>query len=120
MQQMRRVQLLREKKILIKWQKLTKHLLTTDGKEDNMPRSHSLDKVRNMELRLILMLVKLLLLRESYFIQELVIKLVKCMMVRPLWIGWSKSKREVLQLLVLLLPVNGRDTRLIYRHSRSR
>lgn len=47
------------------------------------------------------MQVKLLL--QSVFCSILVylIRLVKCMMVLLLWTGWSKSKKEVLQLLLL-------------------
>ena len=40
-------------------------------------------------------------------IQEFLIKLEKFMMVLLQWTGWSKSKKEVLQLLLLLLLVNG-------------
>jgi elongation factor G len=45
---MRRVQLSREKRTPTRWQKQIKHLLTTDGKEENMPRSHPLNRVRNI------------------------------------------------------------------------
>ena len=44
------------------------------------------------------MLVKLQLQKEFYTTQVKAIKLVKYTMVQQLWIGWNKSKKEVLQL----------------------
>jgi translation elongation factor EF-Tu-like GTPase len=45
--------------------------------------------------------------KESYITVVLVIKLVKFMTVQLQWTGWSKSKKEVSQLLRQLLPLIG-------------
>jgi hypothetical protein len=44
---------------------------------------------------------KRLLQKEFFIMVELAIKLEKFMMVLQQWIGWSRSKKEVLQLLPL-------------------
>ena len=59
------------------------------------------------------MLVKLLLQKEFCIILVDHIKLEKCMMVMPLWIGWSKNKSEVSQLLQLLQHVFGLEQRMV-------
>jgi hypothetical protein len=54
-----------------------------------------------------LMQEKQQVLKEFYSIQEFLTKLEKFMKVLQQWTGWSKSKKEVLQLLLLLQLVFG-------------
>ncbi len=56
------------------------------------------------------MRVKQQLLNVYYFIQEKHIKLVKFMKAQLQWIGWYKSKKEVLLSLLLLQLVYGKVT----------
>jgi hypothetical protein len=69
--------------------------------------ARELKYTRNIGLLLILMLVKQQQQSVYYSIQENHIKLVKYTMVLQQWTGWHKSKKEVLQLLLLLQLVNG-------------
>ena len=58
------------------------------------------------------MLVKRQPQNVSCFIQVLTIKLVKHMTVLLLWTGWLRSRKEVLPLLLLLLPASGKAIRI--------
>ena len=57
---------------------------------------YSLDKYRNIGIMAHIDAGKTTTTEEFYTIQERVIKLVKFMMVQQQWIGWNKSRKEVL------------------------
>ena len=75
-----------------------------------MPRTHTLDKYRNIGIMAHIDAGKQPPLREFYITQEKVIKLVKCMMELQQWTGWNKSKKEVSQSLQLQPLVFGKIT----------
>ena len=64
-----------------------------------MSRKFDLQRYRNFGIMAHIDAGKTTLLKEYYIILEKIIKLVKSMMEMQQWIGWSKSRKEVLQLL---------------------
>ena len=90
---MKEVHLSRRKKICTEWQKLIKHLHTTDGRIIIWQEKHHLTELEILVLQLTLMLEKQQLLKEFYSIQVFHTKLVRFMKV-PATMDWMEQEQE--------------------------
>ena len=102
----------KKKKTSIEWLKLIKpfHISVFNSIIIGfyMARQTDLVSTETLVFVLTLMLVKQLLPKEFFLYWPSLTKLVKFMMELQPWIGWSKNKKEVSQLLLLQHTVFGR------------
>src|SRR5210317_2079900 len=108
----KKVQQLKKERMSIKWLSQTKRLLTSDGNLIWQELTHQID-IETLVSWPTLMLVKLLRLKEFYIIRVKATRLVKFMMALQQWIGWSRNKKEVSQLLQQPQLVSGKIIELI-------